>query len=82
MNSTGDAPDPEALLDLTRWRMPFGKYEGTLLIDLPEAYLAWFARQGFPPGRLGMLLSTALAVKSNGLTELVRRVRTEPRDPT
>lgn len=49
MSSTDDAPDPEALLDLTRWRMPFGKYKGTLLIDLPEAYLAWFARQGFPP---------------------------------
>lgn len=76
-----DGPDPEALLDLTRQRMPFGKYKGVRLIDLPEAYLAWFARQGFPRGRLGMLLSTALEVKSNGLADLVRRVRTEPRDP-
>lgn len=81
MSTTGDAPDPDVLLDLVRWRMPFGKYKGTPLIDLPEAYLAWFARRGFPPGRLGMLLSTALEVKSNGLAELVRHIRTEPRDP-
>lgn len=75
-------PDPELLLELAAQRMPFGKYKGWLLLDLPEPYLAWFARQGFPGGKLGMLLSTAFEVKTNGLTDLVRRVRTEPRGPT
>jgi hypothetical protein len=51
--------------------MPFGKYKGTLLLRLPEAYLAWFARQGMPKGKLGMLLETALVVRSSGLEPLV-----------
>jgi uncharacterized protein (DUF3820 family) len=63
---------PELLLELAQQRMPFGKYKGWLLIDLPEPYLAWFARQGFPRGKLGMLLSSAFEVKTNGLTDLVR----------
>lgn len=61
-----------ALLELANTRMPFGKYQGQLLLDLPEAYLVWFSRQGFPPGKLGMLLESALSVKMNGLEALVR----------
>jgi len=61
-----------ALLELANTRMPFGKYQGVLLIELPEAYLVWFSRQGFPPGKLGMLLESALTVKMNGLEALVR----------
>jgi uncharacterized protein (DUF3820 family) len=52
--------------------MPFGKYQGQLLVQLPEAYLAWFARKGMPSGKLGMMLSTALVIRSNGLEDLVR----------
>jgi len=55
--------------------MPFGKYEGMRLVELPEAYLAWFQRKGFPKGRLGVLLETALVVRSNGLEPLVAQVR-------
>ena len=62
----------EQLIELANYRMPFGKYKGERLIDLPEAYLAWFARQGFPAGKLGMLLESALAVRMNGLEHLVR----------
>lgn len=65
-------PNPEVLLDLAQQRMPFGKYKGWLLLDLPEPYLAWFARHGFPKGKLGMLLSSAFEVKTNGLADLVR----------
>ena len=74
-----EEPDPELLLDLANTRMPFGKYQGRLLIELPDAYLAWFKRQGFPRGKLGMLMETALEVRLNGLEALVRPlVRQEP----
>lgn len=69
----GFEPDfsPELLLELARARMPFGKYKGVLLIDLPVAYLAWFARQGFPKGKLGQQLETMFEIKHNGLTGLI-----------
>jgi len=68
-------PDPERLLALVRWRMPFGKYEGTLLIDLPQPYLVWFAQKGFPRGKLGEALALCLEVKHNGLEPLVRALQ-------
>ncbi len=46
-------PEPEFLLKLSKTRMPFGKYKGCLLVDLPEPYVVWFSRQGFPNGQLG-----------------------------
>ena len=49
-------PDPEFLLKLSKTRMPFGKYKDRLLIDLPEPYVVWFSRQGFPKGQLGEML--------------------------
>jgi uncharacterized protein len=66
------SPDPQLLVELANTHMPFGKYQGRLLIDLPEPYLIWFARKGFPKGRLGMLLESTLSIKSNGLESLVR----------
>lgn len=63
--------DKQLLLDLVKMRMPFGKYQGKLLCDLPVAYLEWFARKGFPPGRLGMLLQTLYEIKLNGLEYLL-----------
>jgi uncharacterized protein len=64
-------PDPQILLSLVRMKMPFGKYKDTLLCDLPVAYLEWFSKAGFPQGKLGMLLETALEIKSNGLGDLL-----------
>jgi uncharacterized protein (DUF3820 family) len=51
--------------------MPFGKYKGVRLVQLPEAYLAWFKRQGMPAGKLGRQLETALVVRSSGLEPLI-----------
>lgn len=64
-------PDPLVLMELARKRMPFGKYKGSLLSELPEPYLVWFSRQGFPKGRLGMLLATLYEIKANGLEFLL-----------
>jgi uncharacterized protein (DUF3820 family) len=49
-------PDNNALLKLAQATMPFGKYAGRRLIDLPEPYVVWLSRKGFPKGELGELL--------------------------
>ncbi len=66
---------PQMLIDLVRIRMPFGKYKNRILCDLPEPYLAWFHRKGFPPGTIGMLLSALYEIKPNGLEYLLKPIR-------
>ena len=56
-------------------RMPFGKYAGRLLIDLPEPYVVWFAGEGFPEGKLGRMLQTIHEIKVNGLEFLFDPLR-------
>ncbi|MFZ0451370.1 MAG: DUF3820 family protein [Desulfatiglandaceae bacterium] len=68
-------PDPEVLLKLAKIRMPFGRYKGRLLIDLPEPYVIWFARKGFPEGELGRMLDIVYEVKVNGLEYLFKPLR-------
>ncbi|ADM99844.1 MULTISPECIES: DUF3820 family protein [Dickeya] len=64
------------LLAIANTPMPFGKYKGRMLIDLPEEYLLWFARKGeFPAGRLGELMQITLAIKMEGLQGLVKPLR-------
>lgn len=60
--------------------MPFGRYAGTRLIDLPEPYVVWFRNKGYPRGRLGELLATLYEIKANGLERLLDAMR-EPTDP-
>ena len=62
--------DQAYMLLLARTRMPFGKYKGTLLVDLPEPYVVWFSRKGFPAGKLGEMLKIIYEVKANGLEYL------------
>jgi len=63
------------LIELTTMKMPFGKYKGTVLCDLPEFYLAWFQRKGFPKGKLGELMATVYEIKLNGLMHLLEPLR-------
>jgi uncharacterized protein (DUF3820 family) len=63
--------EKEDLRTIATMPMPFGKYQGRVLIDLPEAYLLWFAQKGWPPGKLGMLLALVLELKTNGLEYLI-----------
>lgn len=67
---------PEILLEICSIEMPFGKYKGTVLADLPISYLEWFYRNGgFPKGKLGMQLSTIYEIKLNGLMDLLMPLR-------
>lgn len=67
--------DPKVLQALFTYKMPFGKYKGRNIADLPGHYLEWFARQGFPKGKLGMMLSTMHEIKQNGLEQLIEPLR-------
>jgi len=69
--------NPQLLKKLARMEMPFGKYQGRILMDLPEPYLLWFAREGFPQGELGVLLELMLEIRINGLESLLQPLREE-----
>lgn len=66
---------PEDLKQLVTLEMPYGKYKGRLLADLPGHYLAWFAREGFPPGKIGQLLALMHEIDHNGLKGLLEPLR-------
>lgn len=69
------AMHPEHLQLLLTWTMPFGKYKGRLLADLPGHYLGWFAREGFPSGQLGSLLALMYELDHNNLRHLLDPLR-------
>lgn len=63
------------LIKIANDKMPFGRFKDRALIDLPEAYLLWFARRGFPQGHLGELMQVTLDIKVNGLESLIEPLR-------
>jgi uncharacterized protein (DUF3820 family) len=63
--------DPRVLVELANARMPFGRFAGRRLVELPEGYLVWFQQQGWPEGRLGEQLAAILEIKHNGLAYLL-----------
>jgi uncharacterized protein (DUF3820 family) len=72
---------PDDLEKLVTWKMPFGKYKGRLLADLPGHYLNWFARTGFPPGEIGRLLALLQEMDHNGLKPLLNPLRSKSVKP-
>ena len=80
MNSTDKKassaqPDHNTFLKLAQAKMPFGKYAGYRLVDLPEAYVIWLSRKGFPKGELGEMLNTVYEIKVNGLEYLFKSLK-------
>ena len=63
----------EELVAALSAKMPFGKYQGRKLLDLPEPYLVWFNQKGFPKGKLGRQLQLMYEIKLNGLEDMFRR---------
>ncbi|MBL87708.1 MAG: hypothetical protein CMO82_13770 [Winogradskyella sp.] len=65
----------EALIELAHYKMPFGKYKGEYLVDIPEYYYTWFKQKGFPEGKLGRMMIQMHDIKINGLEELIYTIR-------
>lgn len=69
-------PDKKILVEIVKQRMPFGKYKGTLICDLPDNYLEYFQRNGgFPKGRLGIQMETVYEIKLNGLEDIILNLK-------
>lgn len=60
---------------LANTKMPYGKYKGKYLIDLPEHYIVWYRNKGFPPGKFGEMMHLVYELQLNGLEDLVRRLK-------
>ena len=68
-------PNVALLIELVKMKMPFGKYKGTVLSNIPVAYLEWFKNKGFPKSKLGVLLETLYEIKINGLEGLLEPLK-------
>ena len=71
--------NPELLEKLLSREMPYGKYKGRIIADLPGHYLGWFAREGFPKGEIGQLLALMYELDHNNLRRLLDPLRKSPR---
>jgi hypothetical protein len=67
--------NPQILKDIVNIVMPFGKFKGRTICDLPEYYLVWFENNGFPEGKIGILLATMYEIKLNGLEYLLKPIK-------
>jgi len=74
-NIIGSIEDHEFLLELANTKMPFGKYAGRYLVDLPETYILWFKEKGYTNGKLGLMMELMMEIQLNGLEHLIRPLR-------
>ena len=76
-----DLYDKEKLIELAHYKMPFGKYKDSYLVEIPEYYYTWFKQKGFPPGKLGLLMQEMYEIKINGLEGLIYKIKSEFKAP-
>jgi len=69
--------NPTLLLDLVKMQMPYGKYKGYLICNIPESYLLWYKDKGFPKGKLGDLMATMFEIRVNGLEYLLTPLKNQ-----
>ncbi|PWS32692.1 DUF3820 family protein [Pedobacter paludis] len=69
--------DPTLLLDLVKMQMPYGKYKGYIICNIPESYLLWYKDKGFPKGKLGDLMATMFEIRVNGLEYLLTPLKNQ-----
>lgn len=67
--------DKQFLIDTANTKMPFGKYKGVYLIEIPEYYIIWYKNKGFPRGKLGDMMRLVYELKLNGLEDILRNIR-------
>ncbi|HBY70260.1 MAG: hypothetical protein CMC07_12520 [Flavobacteriaceae bacterium] len=72
--NAGSNPNPKHLEELANYKMPFGKYKGQYLVNIPEPYYVWFKQKGFPNGKLGNLMQEMYEIKLNGLEGLLKKL--------
>lgn len=70
-----DDKSKQFLIKLAQTKMPYGKYKGKYMINLPEFYVVWYRNKGFPKGQIGEMLATVYELKINGLEDLVRNIK-------
>ena len=63
------------LIELVTTRMPYGKFKGKLICDLPEYYLVWYRGKGFPDGKIGTLLASIYEIKLNGIEKILEPIK-------
>jgi len=68
-------PDKKALIELSHYKMPFGKYKDYYLLDIPEYYYVWFKQKGFPEGKLGRMMLQMHDIKINGLEDVIKTIK-------
>jgi len=65
--------EKQEFIDALNQIMPYGKYKGHRLYELPGHYLAWFHRQGFPDNKLGQQMALVFEIDHNALKPLFQK---------
>lgn len=68
-------PNKQILIDLITTKMPFGKFQGRLIADLPEFYLVWFKNKSWPPGKIGYLMQNCYEIKIQGMEPILQELK-------
>ncbi len=68
-------PEHDFLVQTAKMKMPFGKYKGSYLSEIPEYYIVWYKNKGFPEGKLGKMMELVYELQLNGIEDILRKIR-------